>query len=153
MITGIVATDIDNHHLIELSQTMLSPMTNSFWFVRGICEGTSVLSDYITWKKLSKMEEIPASVPVFINMDPALIKRKFPLTSLTMIGNQLVESHMQDVDRLLHIRYREVMLPSQMNDDRTFPFPDLPKNTLAMMPYFDIFEYVINEPSYEIELH
>lgn len=153
MITGIVATDITNHHLIELSQIMLSPLTNSFWFIRGICEGTSVVSDYNTWKKLSKLEEIPASVPVFLNMDPSFIKKKFPLTSLTMVGNQLVEQHLKDVDRLLHIRYREVLPESHVLSDRPFPFPEMAKSTLAIMPYFDIFEYVINEPNYEIELH
>lgn len=149
MITGIATTDINNHHVIELTQNMKSPLTSSFWFLRGICEDTNVVTDYDTWRRLCKFEEIPTNVPVFINIDPQLILKKFPFTPVTIIGTQLVERNLKVVDRLIHVQYRE--LANTITPDK-FPFPNMKPNKLAVLPHFDLYEYVINDNEYIVDL-
>jgi len=152
MITAIVTTDLNNHHLFEMTQIMLSPMTNSYWFVRGICEGSNIVTDYDTWRKMSKLEEIPSNVPVFINVNPVQISKKFQLTPVTIISNTLAVTHLPDVDRIIHVKYRDPLSKTNLKSTTQFPFPDVEKNTLAVLPHFDLIEYVVKEANYDVDL-
>jgi hypothetical protein len=150
MITGIVSTDGNGYHLTELSPVMLAAMTNSYWFIRGFCEGTNVVTDYKTWKMLSRIEEIPVNVSTFLNVAPKIVSAKFPLTHVTVLGNKLVEEQLDNLTRIVHVHYKEKLSSDMINTNRVFPFPDVKPNILGILPHFQLKEYILKEDSSEV---
>lgn len=142
MITGVITTDANGHSPIKFSTTMLSPFTNSYWFIRGICEQANVVTDNETWKRLAPTEEIPTDVSVFINSDPSVIIHKFPTSPIVILGNNICQKHLDIIDRLVHVCYRG---SADTVSEYKFPLPKTRRNLLAATPHYQLFDYILKE--------